>query len=242
MNKIACLSALMLILASTCGAVGLDLSVNACPGGGGAQSGEIGTLDCAGGSTVVILGTFAPNEGIADLVALDSVLELKVTPDLDASGFWDFVSTGCGGQNQSLSMSQSRPAGVCNAYTATWVTAGSAAGIGAARISSSIEKIAVVCSRGGLLAVTANQKLFGFQLIIDTAQAAEAGGICSGCAAPVCLAWVSGQPESASGAAVTELTGPNLLGNVISMNGGGALCGALVKTTPTWNQLKSIMK
>jgi len=237
MTRISVLCASMLLAASLAQASGMDLTINACPGAPGAVGGEVGSVDCANGSSITILGTFVSGDNITDLVALDSVLSLEASPSLDASTFWDWTPSGCGTGAGVVFATSSRPSTGCTAYSNTWNSSGGG-GMKAGRTTGSQQRIAVVCYRPVPLNVTAGQKMFAFQIVLDLTQSLEQGGECTGCGQPVCLRWLSARPASAAGTLTTELThGTGLVAgidNTISFNGGNGLCPALPTHASVW--------
>lgn len=207
MKNAVFLCTLMLLAVSPAFAGGIDLTMNACPGNVGAVGGDTGPLDCATGSLIMVLGTFAPNEAIPDLVSLDATLGMQVSPNLDAADFWNVDPVGCG--SVGFSGSAVRPASGCSTpvnYTNAWSSGGAGSVTVACRRDLSLANIAITCFRTAPLSVSANQKIFGFQLIFDTSLATESGGSCNGCLQPVCLVWNSGQPQSAGTFIPSELT------------------------------------
>jgi len=236
MTRMLVLCASMLLATSLAQAGGMDLTINACPGAAGALGGEVGSVDCANGSSVAILGTFVAGDNITDLIALDSVLALETSPSLDTSTFWDWTTSGCGAG--VVGINALRPSAGCAAYTNTWTPSGSGGATKAIRTSGSGERIAIVCYRGASLSVTAVQKLFAFQIVLDLSQALEQAGECTGCGQPVCLRWLSARPASAAGNPTTELThGTGLaagIDNTISFNGGNGLCASLPTHASVW--------
>lgn len=251
MKKVLILCAAMTLAASSAFAVGgIDISVGACPGNVGAVGDNI-PIDCAGGAGVIILGTWGPAEAISDLVALDGVLDLYVAGGLDGAGFWDFDPSGC--NNGALQTSQARPGTGCAtpvAYTASWAVAGSGTAVAAYYPGTGVRnktlRMAFTCFRPTLLSVAAGQKLFGFQLIVDGANAVEAGGACVGCGQVISLAWNEGTPGAAGGlAAATSLTSPTGnfpgFGNCAGLSGAPD-CAAVPTKKRTWGQLKSLYR
>ncbi len=241
--------ALLLAAAAAAHAGGIDLSVTACPGNPGAVGGDGGTIDCAGTAGVVVLGTFAPDEEIPDLVGLDVLLKMSVAPDLDAGGFWNMDPAGCGYQNGgTLAVFSARPPVGCGVplYLPIWMANGSGGAMAAARTGGSTQSIAIVCWRASTASVASDQRLFGFQLAIDANYSIEAGGVCTGCTNPVCLEWVSARPGSAGALTPTPLTAgtghyPGF-GNTLSFNGGSGLCLAMPAPTPLKDGLESLYR
>src|SRR5205823_5942005 len=84
-----CLSLLLAPLPAF--AAGVDLSVIACPGNAGASS-DAGSLDCAGGELLQLLGVFQPNEAHPDLVGIDATVTLTTLGAITGpDDFWDFA-------------------------------------------------------------------------------------------------------------------------------------------------------
>src|SRR5262245_12771742 len=158
MRKLLLTLAVMLAVATSAHAVGgIDISVNACPGNPGAI-GATYSMDCASGAGIVILGTWAPAENIAELTSMDGTIDLYVPDGLETIGFWDFDATGC--NPNALSSDHARPTGFVTpvSYTATWLAAGSGsaiAGFYPTGVRGKNMRISFTCYRGALLDVTA---------------------------------------------------------------------------------------
>jgi hypothetical protein len=247
MKKVLILCAAMTVIASSAFAVGgIDVSINACPGNTGAV-GDVVPIDCAGGAGVVLLGTWGPAEDIVGLTNLDGIWDLYVGAGLANAGFWNFDAAGC--NSLALNSSQARPTAGCAtpvAYTACWSLAGSGTAIAAGQTSANTVRMPFTCYRPGLLNVTAGQKLFGVQIIVDGSNATEAGGSCDGCSQPVSVAWNEATPGAAAGAAApSALSSPTgnfpgfgqCMGVTNSPN-----CAAVPTKKRTWGQLKSLYR
>jgi len=245
MKKIAILTAALALIAGSAFAAGIDLSVNACAGNTGATN-DAGALDCAGGAMFTILGTWGPAEAVTDLSNMDWSLDMQVGADLGTgAAFWNFDQiTGC--NSAALNSSQGRASAGCstpNNYLNVWNVSGSGTAVGGGQRGPQIERIFGTCARPSAVSVTANQKLFGFQLFIDLSVSPEAGGgSCVGCTVPGCIVWNSGFPGNFSNSPMTTLDSPFLGSNVLSFNGGAALCGAVPAKKHTWGQLKSLYR
>lgn len=243
MKKILVLCAAMMLCASSAFAVGADLSTGACPGVAGASA-DGGPIDCANFGFNTLLGVFQPAEASPDLAGIDIVIDIQVGGDVgsDAS-FWDFGGT----EQAAIGSSHARPTGSpapCAAYTATWQPSGSGAGsLGVAR-SPNVVRIVALAYRPTGLAVTLDQKLFGFQLSIDATNASENGsGVANGCSKPACFVLNSIQPRMVSGVDGANLTSGSIFGNQVTFNGGtAAQCLAVPTRKQTWGQLKSLYR
>ena len=234
MKKLLLLCAALCLFASSAHAVGCDLTVIACPGGAGASN-DAGTLDCAGGAGIILLGTFQPNEAITDLVAADAILDFNVTGGVAASNFWDLEVA----NNAALGITRARPAICSPTYANSWSPAGSGEGAAAAVQSATRCRVATTCYRPTNLNAALNAKLFGFQLSIDGSTAFEAGGTATGCLTPVGVSLQQLTPQAASGAPTTILTTGSQMLNTVIINGAGL-------PTPTthrsWGALKSLYR
>src|SRR5262245_26901480 len=253
MRKLVLMSAVMVAMATSAHAVGgIDLSVGACPGNPGAIK-DVVPIDCASGNSIVILGTWAPAEAITNLVALDGVLELYVAGGLDGAGFWDLAELpnrdefGCNAG--ALSSNQARPATGCetpNTYKGCWDPIGSGTAVAAfyypTDARGSIVRIAFTCYRPTLLSVSAGEKLFGFQLIIDGRNAVEVGGTCAGCDQAATLTWIEATPGANGPPNPTILSSPtgNFQGFGLQLSLDGSVPVPTVKRT--WGQLKSLYR
>ena len=240
MKKILLLCAALCLFASSAYAVGCDLTVVACPGVAGASN-DAGTLDCAGGVTLVVLGTFQPAEAIADLVAADAILDITVANANSGSNFWDFQTA----NSAALNGAPNRPATLCSTYTNAFGVANSGFAAAAAVQSPNRVRIATTSYRPSNLAAALNQKIFAFQLSFDLSTSAEAnqGGTSTGCQSPAGIVLEQIIPGSASNAPVTTLstgtgTIPGGLNSVIA-NGAGLPTAA---TRHTWGQLKNMYR
>ncbi len=241
--------ALALVAASAFAQGGIDLSVNACPGDANSlaqAASATATTDCAGGSPLTILGTWGPNEAISDLSNLDGTLGYSVAGDLNSSDqFWDFDPANLCSPGGPLSSAQARPSSGCAtpvAYTNTWNVASSGTAIGGAQSTPQTGKIVFTCYRPSPLSVAAGQKLFGVQIIIDASQSTEAGGTCAGCSDAACIVWNEGRPGSFGASTPSNLEGPFVFGNTLSVNGGTGLCAAVPTHKQTWGSLKSLYR
>jgi hypothetical protein len=247
MKRLILVVAAMLVLATSAHAVGgIDLSVNACPGNSGAMGvNDFISIDCAGGGAIVLLGTWAPSEDIVGLTSLNGRIRIYIPAGLAANGFWDFDPTGC--NSLALSSNHARPPGGCSTpvdYTATWSPAGSGSAIAALRTSDVFLTMQFVCYRSGPLNVSAEQKLFGVQIVIDGSNAVEAGGPCAGCNQGVGLVWTDATPSTASGS-LSPLFGPTGhypgFGDCIVFGLGQCEPGLPARRS-TWGQLKSLYR
>ena len=243
------LSMSILVLVSTHAvAGGIELSANACPDNPGAL--PTGTVDCAGGSGLVILGTWTPNEAISDLSNLDGSLDLSVQGDLNSSStFWNWdPMSSCASVVRS---NQARPTSGCASppYLDTWDVADAGTGIGAIQIFPSNERIVFTCYRPLPLTVAAGARLFGVQITIDGRQAVEGGGTCTGCTNTGCLVWLEGRPGSFGASNPSFLYGPDptigqsqAITNVFLINGAAACVGIVPVRKQTWGELKSLYR
>lgn len=237
MKRIAPLFLLLALVASPVHAVGVDLNVVACPGNAGASN-NAGTLDCAGGSTLVLLGTFQPAEAVADLVAADAILDMTIVGDLGSTGnFWDFENA----NRDALNGAPGRPTAGCPNYVNAFGVANSGFAAAAAVQAPSRLRIATTSYRINNLAVVANERIFAFQLLFDLSTSVEAGqgGTTTGCTAPMGIAFAGLIPGSASNTPVTTLTsGSSSLSSVVA-NGATQ---PLPLVAQTWGQVKSMYR
>lgn len=239
---------------------GIDLTYGACPDnvgvipGGQGENGSFDgpTIDCASGQAIVILGTFATDEDVSTLMGLDCDLRAYVdfpVNDLDAAPFWNFAPDGCNANG--LHTSQHKPATGCDAplYTDTWNDPNSTALIATWRDGNSL-RIALSCIRTTPIAVTAGERLFGMQIVIDGAAAEEAGGTCPGCCRTTFgLVWTQGTPQSSnSGQFPTPLNAPTGRGvsqsvsNTMGIKGGGPSCSPVPTRRQTWGQIQALYR
>jgi hypothetical protein len=226
----------ILFAPSVAGAFGIALSVGTCPGDSGASSDA--SFDCAAGQSVRVLGVFRPDRAYADLYALHSELQLVAAVAFESAPFWNFdFLQGC--RPDALAFSHVRPALGCDAYVDTWSPPGSGGSRSVFRRGANIERIVVGTWRPTALAVTAEQGLFGFQLVVDGSLSAEAGGSnCGGCPVGSCVIWTEGRLENQSGVFATYYAP-----SVITLNGGsGSPCLAVPARRRTWGQLKSLYR
>jgi hypothetical protein len=232
-----------MLCAGSARAIGVDLNFVACPGNAGAS--QEATIDCAGGGTLTLLMTFAPAEAISDLVAVDALVDVYLhAGDIHSDAtFWDFQTV-----NQvALGLDHLRPASGCNSpffYANTWNKAGAGVSLGALVRSPRNVRIAAGSYRGDYFPVTANQRLFGWQMLLDAATSVEAGGSASGCSYPACVYMLQAIPQSAAGAPTTTLTGPS--SNLDPYMGINILRWYCVPPDPvirrSWSQLKSLYR
>ena len=240
MKKILLLCAALCLFATSAFAVGADLTVVACPGVAGASN-DAGTLDCAGGSTLVLLGTFQPAEAIADLVAADAILDITVGNANGPDNFWDLQTV----NSAALNGAPSRPTSGCSTYNNAFGVANSGFAAAAAVQAPTRVRVATTSYRPSNLAATLNQKIFAFQLLIDLSTSVEAGvgGTATGCLNPAGIVLEQIIPGSASNAPVTTLTtgtGTVTGGlNSVIANGAGLPTPA---ARHSWGQLKSLYR
>ena len=144
MKKLLLISAALCLLATSAFASGVDLVVTACPGNAG-SSNDAGTLDCAGGATLILLGVFQPAEAITDLVAADAILDFTVTGgDLGSSAnFWDLQVN----NSAALNGAPGRPSTLCVGYTNAFGVANSGFAAAAAVQSSNRVRVATTSYR-----------------------------------------------------------------------------------------------
>jgi hypothetical protein len=240
MKKLLLASAALALCASSAFAVGVDLNFDACPGNTGAT--QDATIDCAAGGMLTAHLTFAPAEAIADLVALDTLLDLYITGgDINAASgnFWDFQNTNQNG----LGLLHTRPSAGCTGYTNTWNQTGAGVSLGALVRSPSNVRVAAGSYRPGAISTIANQKLYGYQLTIDAATSTQGGGTQGGCQLAAAVVIDHAIPQSSIGTPTTMLTGPNLNASLCGhLNGDVTSCGAVPTVRHTWNQLKSLYR
>ena len=238
MKKLLLISAALCLLATSAFASGIDLVVGACPGIAG-SSNDAGTLDCAGGATLMLLGVFQPAEAISDLVAADAILDFTVGGDLATTAkFWDLQTN----NSAALNGAPGRPATLCVGYTNAFGVANSGFAAAAAVQSSNRVRVATTSYRPSNLNATLNQKIFAFQLLIDLSTSSEASGAGGpGCTLPIAFALEQIVPGSASNAPVTTLTtgasGP--ASQVVLANSGSQPVPA---ARHSWGQLKSLYR
>lgn len=237
MKKVLLLSTALCWFATSAFAVGADLTVVACPGVAGASN-DAGALDCAGGSTLVLLGTFQPAEAIADLVAADAILDFTVAGgDMNSSAsFWDLQVS----NSAALNGAAARPGSGCSTYNNAFGVANSGFAAAAAVQRSDRVRVATTSYRPSNLAATLNQKIFAFQLLIDLSTSAEASGSGgTGCTLPIALALEQIIPGSASNAPVTTLTSGSSALNYVLANGGSL---PTATSRRSWGQLKAMFR
>ena len=254
MRRLLGIAAVSMVVSTSAHAVGgIDVSVNACPGNPGAI-GDVASLDCASGKGIVILGTWAPAEDLPQLTNLDGIFSLYVAGGLDANGFWNFdnlnnPSAPC--NPTALTTSKDLPAKGCEtpvAYLPPWTPDGSGTQVAAGRTGANTLRIPFTRYRPGWLSVTADQMLFGVQVIIDGSNAAEAGGSCPGCGQAITIAWNEATPGNVGfrlGVAGTTLASPTGhfpgFGICLGING-TPNCGAVPTVKRTWGQLMSLYR
>ena len=228
---------LLALLALPAHAVGVDLNVVACPGNAG-SSNDAGTLDCAGGSTLVLLGTFQPAEAIADLVAADAILDMTIVGDVHSTqNFWDL-----GTANQvALNGAPGRPAAGCPNYVNAFGVANSGFATAAAVQAPNRIRMATTSYRINNLAVVANERIFAFQLLFDLSTSVEAnqGGTMTGCLTPMGIGVEGLVPGSASSTPVTTLTAGSASLNTVVANGGNP---PVPLAPQSWERLKSMYR
>ena len=243
MKKVLILCVAMALFATSAFAAGVDLTFGACPGNAGATD-QAASFDCSAGDVLSFFACFQPNEAIPDLAAADCIADLAVQGDLDTSAsFWDFSANSAG-----LGLTHTRPATGCTGYTATWSPSGSGEAVAFARISPSILRMGIVVYRPSNLSVVANQKLFAFNLTIDTSTSAEGGGgTGAGCSTvPATFVLQQLNPGSAGGGATTILVTGSAATNCTQMGANGTAgapaCGAVPVQRHTWGRLKSLYR
>ncbi len=237
MKKTLLLCGLLCLFATSAFAIGADLTVVACPGVAGASN-DAGTLNCAGGSTLLLLGTFQPAEAIADLVAADAILDFTIAGgDINSSAnFWDLQTN----NSAALNGAPGRPTSGCSTYANAFGVANSGFAAAAAVQRSDRVRVATTSYRPNNLATTANQKIFAFQLLIDLSTSAEASGAGgNGCLQPIALALEQIIPGSASNAPVTTLTSGSSALNYVLANGGSL---PTATSRRSWGQLKAMFR
>ena len=244
MKKLLLISAALCLLATSAFASGVDLVVTACPGNAG-SSNDAGSLDCAGGATLILLGVFQPAEAITDLVAADAILDFTVTGgDLNApsAAFWDLQTN----NSAALNGASGRPATLCVGYNNAFGVANSGFAAAAAVQASNRVRVATTSYRPSNLNAALNQKIFGFQLLLDLSTSAEASGAGgNGCMLPIAFALEQIVPGSAANNPVTTLTSgatnpsPSATSQVVLANTSGQPVPA---ARHSWGQLKSLYR
>ena len=243
MKKLLLISAALCMLATSAFASGVDLVVTACPGVAG-SSNDAGLLDCAGGATLVLLGVFQPAEAITDLVAADAILDFTVTGgDMSSTAnFWDLQTN----NSAALNGASGRPTTGCSTYNNAFGVANSGFAAAAAVQSSNRVRVATTSYRPSNLNATLNQKIFGFQLLLDLSTSAEASGAGGlGCMLPIAFALEQIVPGSAANNPVTTLTtgatnpSPSATSQVVLANTSGQPVPA---ARHSWGQLKSLYR
>ena len=239
MKRTLLLLALLSLVATSAHAVGADLSVVACPGDAEASA-NAGSLDCAGGGDVTLIMTFMPAEAIEDLAAVDMLLDLVQDGDLNTNAaFWNFETANSG----AIAVHHEAPASGCSMYTDIWNESGAGAAWAAQVFSPYTLRMAALCYRPSTYSALQNQKLFGIQIVLDTAAAIEGGGGMPGCTRGACMVVQHVIPGSIAGTPTTTLTMPSVFGNAITFNGGSkAMCFAVPAVRHTWGQLKSLYR
>ena len=229
--------AVLTVFATSAHAVGCDFTVIACPGNAGASQ-DAGTLDCAGGATLTILGTFQPAEAIADFAAADCIVDICLDNAGDLHGvdaFWDFQTANAGALNGTAR----RPATGCVGYADPFSPLGSGFALASAVLSTEMLRIAVISYRPSGLSVLANSKLFAFALTIDASTSLEAGGTAPGCTSQASMTLEQVIPGSLSGVPTTTLTTGSLAMNYIFINGAPFVVAA---KRHSWGSLKSLFR
>jgi len=241
---------------------GIDLAVNrVCPGVTGA-SGEA-PLDCvslaAAHQFVSIYSTFIPAENISDLGSLDGIIDIWLTRSVNAEGaFWDSSPGGCleqhGGQIQFLGTKPTNgdPCGTPATIREVFVDGGS--------MTTNLDdpnhlRYFYTVYTFHPQAVTAGERVFGFEIRLDPQFAAENGGACGSCCQPmrcgsiecdegVIIDMVSAKPSSYSGAPTTTLTSGTGLTTVNSRGhySSAAYCNPVPTRRSTWGALKSLYR
>jgi len=228
------------LFATPAHAVGIDMTVGACPGNAGASA-DAGALDCAGGQSLTLLCTFMPNESIPDLVGVDVRWDLVVAGDLFSdAAFWEMETA----NPAALASDPHPPATGCPNYAYVWGDSGGSATLGFPLYPSRLRIAAIAYNgRGQGAAVTANQRIFALSLIILTANSTQAGGALPGCDKPVCIALSGIVPRAISGNDGTTLSNPSVFGTIVSVNGGATgVCLATPARRHTWGQLKTLYR
>jgi len=239
MKKLFLVCAALALCTSSAFAVGVDLNFDACPGNTGAS--QDATIDCAGAGVLTAHLTFAPAEAIADLVALDTLLDIYITGgDINSSAnFWDFQITNQNG----LGVLHTRPSTGCTGYTNTFSQAGAGASLAALVRTPTDIRVAAGSYRPGAISTIANQKLYGYQVTFDGSTSLQGGGTQAGCTLPAAVVIDQAIPQSSIGTPTTTLTGPNLNPSLCAhINGDQTTCGAVPAVRHTWSQLKSLYR
>jgi len=197
MRTCALLALCLSVFATSASAITGELSIQACPGDASAT--QALDLDCAGGGSVALFGVFATSIDFPDLVALEGILEIGLANStLAESPFWDFQS------GNRFSVHERRPAQGCADYVDIWNEAGSQSAFVFRQIGPAALQIELACARSTSTPVTAGEKLFGFQAVVDMGDATQAGGGFAGCPAPLEIDWMSVSAESWSGNSTDE--------------------------------------
>lgn len=182
-----------------------------------------------------MLVSFAPQERISDLVRADAVIDLAVAGYLNTNAtFWDFESV----NTAALSSSHLRPLG-CASYLNTFAVTGAGSSVSGHVVSLQHIRIDLSAYRPTPVAVLAEQKLFGMQLMIDLGSSLEAGGASTGCGDAATLALTRLTPVSASGSTATAFdnTG-DLLPHTVQVNPG--FIDPVARQT--WGTLKALYR
>jgi len=254
MKKVIILLAALAIAAPALAAPGVDMSANhICPGVAGALS-DGGPLDCAAviaaNKNVSLYCTFIPAENISDLSAFDAQVDMSLVGTVATDGaFWNGeTGTGAcleanGGSIRCLGGKPQNgdPCGTSLTIREIFIDA---AGVSMFSAGPSTSNMFLTTARGGGVAVTNANRVFGFELRWDPAYSAdpEVGGPCGTCHIPVCFQVIKGSPKSLTSQPTTDLTtgtGTAGVGPQAWYNNG---CPGVPTKARTWGQLKSLYR
>ena len=233
MKKLLLVCAACCLLATTAFAGGVDMTVNSCAGVSGASN-DVASLDCAGGSTLVLLVTFMPNEAIPDLIAADCIFDLTVGGDVTGpANFWDLQTSNA----VALNGTGARPTSGCTGYANNFGVANSGFAVGGAVRGPGSVRLSSTAYRPSTVAALVNSKLFASQITLDLSTSVESTlGTATGCTLPVSIAVEQCLP---GGTGATLLTGPSLASQVVALNGAGQ---PTATARHSWGALKSLYR
>jgi len=228
-----------MLFANVAGAVGVDFTVNGCPGSAGTSQQQ--AMECAAGTAADLVITFQPAEDVADMVAADWILDITTQGDVGSTAnFWDVQAL----NPTAFSVQRTIPVASCLGYYLNFWNVTDAGGAWAAAVRNPhTVRIAGLVYRPSGVAVRANQKIFAAIMRLDVGASVEAGGSLVGCCASgTSLLMKQLIPSSASGSTTTILTGGSLTFGPVSVDPSGGCTGPVESHRKSWGALKSLYR
>jgi hypothetical protein len=241
-------SAALALSASSAFAVGLDLTWNNCVNETNAQ--DINFTNCnVSTRSVRFFGVLKVPSALPNFIAVSGVLDMQQEAVAALDRFWRFDDTSAGGCNAAgigFSNAVEPSSTPCDSETSPWGFNGAEAG------SSNLGFIAGfngVPNRGRQFFSVNRDASSPFPLdvginyyMMDVTINSSQRAACPGCTGAIAIVWNSAEMIENDNTR-TFVTGPDKLGNCVTINHAGpATCAATPTRKSTWGQLKSLYR